>query len=81
MVGCQNFRPDTLLAKTLLLVIDRTMVLFLSAEAALVPEVPVKKPVKLLALNYNYTDSEGEDEETREKRKAKLVSATTLMFP
>ena len=34
----------------------------------------VRKPRRLVALQYNYSDSE--DEETREERKARIVSAT-----
>ena len=40
------------------------------------PEEPVKpKARRLVALQYNYSDSE--DEETREERKARIVSTNT----
>ena len=38
----------------------------------------VKKPRKLLSLQYNYSDSD--DDETREERKARIVSITTYMY-
>ena len=37
-----------------------------------ITEEVVKKPRKLIALQYNYSDSE--DDETREERKARIVS-------
>ncbi len=37
------------------------------------PREAEKKPRRLLALQYNYSDSE--DEETRDERKARIVSA------
>ena len=42
------------------------------------PEVPVKpKARRLVALQYNYSDSE--DEETREERKARIVSTNSFL--
>ena len=39
-------------------------------------EVTKPRPRKLIALQYNYSDSE--DEETREERKARIVSKTSF---
>ncbi len=46
----------------------------LSSHLCQAPVEPVKekRPRRLLALQYNYSDSE--DEETREERKARIVS-------
>ena len=42
------------------------------------PEVPVKPTARrLVALQYNYSDSE--DEETREERKARIVSTNSFL--